>query len=198
MNYLVFNTNADTLQTTIYGTDTDELKPIAVDANGMFLFSPLSQITVTASNLDIRNLTPSRDTVSVTANNLDIRDLNGAQDSVQKQSCGFVEQTITATAPSGSTAYLVRDIGPYSQNSYFIRNTGSSTITVSMQIAPLDDPSYYFTAAGPTTTAGPKGKERGSLAAVPRFAHRERPPSPGCRVMGGGRVSLWNQSSIFT
>ena len=150
MNYLVFNTNADTLQTTIYGMDTNELKPIAVDSNGMFLFSPLSEITVTATNLDIRNLTPSRDTVSVTAANLDIRDLSGTRDSVQKQSCGFVEQSITTTAPSGTNSFLVRDIGPYSSNSYFIRNTGSSTITVTMQIAPLDDDNYYFNVAGPT------------------------------------------------
>ena len=155
MNSLVFNRNADILQTTIYGVDNDELRPIAVDPDGRFLFSPLSEITVTATNLDIRDLTPSRDTVSVTATDLDIRNLDGAQDSVQKYGCAFVEATITTTAPAGTTAYLVRDIGPYSQNSYFIRNNGASTITVSMQIAPVDDANFYFTAAGPTAvTAG--------------------------------------------
>ncbi|ADY56329.1 hypothetical protein Sgly_2036 [Syntrophobotulus glycolicus DSM 8271] len=143
MNYLIFNTSAENLKAVIYGMDDNEPKPIAVDADGLFLFSPLSEITVTANNLDIRSLSSARDSVVVTANNLDIRDLSGTQDSVQLYNLGFVEESLSTTAPSGTSFLLTKDISAYRENSYFIRNTGSSTITVTLQIAPVDSNAYY-------------------------------------------------------
>jgi len=142
-NYLVFNSDASKLKTMIYGIDGSAFKPIAVDSNGKFLFSPLSIITVTATDLDIRNLSSAQDSILVVATSLDIRNLSGTQDSVQISSLGFVEDTISTTVASGTTYLLTKDISQYSQNSYFIRNNGSSSITVTLQVAPIDTDIYY-------------------------------------------------------
>ena len=124
MNDLVFNNTAENLQTAFYGLYGAVYKPIAVDSNGYFLFSSLSVITITATNLDIRNL-------------------RGTQDSVQVSSMGFVEDNVTMTVPSGTNFVLTENISLYSENSFFIRNTGPATVTVTLQVAPLDNPSYY-------------------------------------------------------
>ncbi|KGK90939.1 hypothetical protein DP73_05660 [Desulfosporosinus sp. HMP52] len=142
-NYLVFNCDASKLKTMIYGVDGNQFRPIAVDSSGMFLFSPLSIVTVTATNLDIRSLSSDQDSVFVVASNLDIRNLSGTQDSVQVSSQGFVEDTITTTVASGTTYLLTKNISQYSQNSFFIRNNGSSTINVTLQVAPVDIETYY-------------------------------------------------------
>ncbi len=144
MNNLVFNNTAEILNATFFGVSGDEFLPVAVDENGLFLFSPQSIITITATNLDIRDLSFATDSVTVTAANLDIRDLSGTQDSVAVSSMGFVEQNVTQTIPSGTTILLPRNISPYSENSFFIRNTGGASITVIVQIAPVDDSSYYI------------------------------------------------------
>lgn len=144
MNNLVFNNTAKKLNAAFFGIHESEYIPVAVDENGLFLFSPLSIITVTASNLDIRDLDYTVDSVTVTATSLDIRSLNGAQDSVAISSVGFVEQSVTQTVPSGITFLLTRDISNYSENSFFVRNTSGGTITVTVQIAPVDDTNFYM------------------------------------------------------
>ncbi len=153
MNNLVFNNTAEKLNATFFGVFGSEYKPVAVDEDGLFLFSPLSIITVTATDFDIRSLSYTLDSVTVTATNLDIRDLSGTQDSVAVSSMGFVEQSVTQTVSAGTTSLLTRDISPYSENSYFIRNTGGATITVTVQIAPVDDASFYINHTTPQTVA---------------------------------------------
>lgn len=151
MNNLVFNNTAKNLNATFFGVYGNEYKPVAVDENGLFLFSSLSLITITATNLDIRSLHFATDSVTVTATNLDIRDLSGTQDSVAVSSMGFAEDTVTQTVSSGTTALLVKNISPYGENSYFIRNTGGATLTVSAQIAPADSGTFYVDSATPVT-----------------------------------------------
>ena len=142
-NYLVFNNAANELKATVYGVSGSEFKPISVDSSGRFLFSPLSSITVTATDLDIRNLNASQDSIAVTATDLDIRNLSGTQDSVQVSSNGFVEDTLSTSVATGTVYLLTKNISQYRENSYFIRNTGASSITVTLQVAPVDSDIYY-------------------------------------------------------
>lgn len=152
MNFLVFNRSAENLKTAIYGRHDGNMVAVATDEQGNFVFSPTSLVTVTATNFDIRNLTSARDTVNVTASNFDIRSLNGAQDSVQVSAKGFLEVRETVTVASNTTSYLLtRDIGGYSQSSFFLRNTNATgSITVTLEIAPVNDNNYYisFTSMG--------------------------------------------------
>jgi hypothetical protein len=124
MNYFVFNNNPDSLRSSIYGSDGTQLRAVAVDSSGEIILSPNTVISVTATDLDIRNLT-------------------GATDSVLVYGQNFVEDTVTTTVPSGTTYLMVKDISPYRQNSYFIRNNGSSSVTVTLQIAPVNSDTYY-------------------------------------------------------
>lgn len=155
MNFLIFNRSAENLKTAIYGSHDGAPVAVATDALGNFVFSPTSLITVTATNFDIRNLTGARDTVNVTASDFDIRSLNGAQDSVQVSAKGFAEVQATATVASNTTSYLLtRDIGGYSQNSFFLRNTNAAgSITVTLEIAPVDDDNYYVASASAGVSA---------------------------------------------
>lgn len=143
MNNLVFNNTAKKLYATIFGVYQNSYLPVALDSDGLFLFSPESVITITATDLDIRQLRYTIDSVTVTASNLDIRPLNGAEDSVTVAARVFVEQNITQTVSSGTTFILERNISPYSQNSFFVRNTSGATITLIAQVAPTNDNSYY-------------------------------------------------------
>ena len=156
MNNLVFNKHARSLKAAIYGQYSDEPVPIAADVDGNFVFSPASEITVTASNFDIRNLTSTRDTVNVTATDFDIRSLSGTQDSIAISTKGFIEAQATQTIGSNTTAFLLtREIGAYAQNSYFLRNTNvTGSITVTLQIAPVDDGDYYVSSAASAVSAG--------------------------------------------
>lgn len=142
-NYLIFNNDASNLKTIIYGVNGKIIKPLAVDSSGRFLFSSSSVITVTATNLDIRNLNSAQDSMLVMATDLDIRNLSGIQDSVQVSSEGFVEDSITTTVAAGTTYLLTKNVGQYRENSFFIRNNGSSSITVTLQIAPENNDIYY-------------------------------------------------------
>jgi hypothetical protein len=154
MNFLVFNTDAANLKTSIYGANGSDLLPVAVDANGRFLFSPDSEITVVADNLDIRDLSSATDSVTVVADNLDIRDLNGSQDSVSVYGSEFLQASVTVAVSSGNNYLLAQDIGPYRQNSFFLRNLGGSTVTIAAQIAPIDDSSYYMDTGSTVAVAG--------------------------------------------
>ena len=171
MNFLIFNRSAESLKTAIYGQYNQDVVAIATDAQGNLIFSPSSQITVTATNFDIRNLTSARDTVNVTATDFDIRNLSATQDSVQVGAKGFLEVQTTATIPSNTTTYLLtQDIGGYSQNSYFLRNTsGSGSITVTLEIAPVDNATYYvpFTA----TSVAANSNYLTAVATLMRYAH---------------------------
>ncbi len=170
MNNLVFNKHARGLKAAIYGQYSDEPVPIAADVDGNFVFSPASEITVTASNFDIRNLTSARDTVNVTAADLDIRSLSGTQDSIAISAKGFIEVPATQTVGANTTAFLLtREIGAYAQNSYFLRNTNvTGSITVTLQIAPVDDTDYYVSSAATGVSAG--GNYLAAVGTLMRYA----------------------------
>lgn len=150
MNNFVFNNAAKELRTVFYGMNGSNYIPISVESDGLFRFSDLSPVTVTASNLNIRNLTTARDAVNVVATNLDIRDLTATQDSVAIGAMGFVEATTTITVSSGTTNLLPRNVGAYSENSYFIRNLSGGTVTVTIMVAPVDDDNFYVAVSTPT------------------------------------------------
>ena len=144
MNDLVFNNTANTLNTIFYGVYGTQVKPVAVDSSGMFIFSSTNPVTITATDLDIRNLNYTTDSVTVTATDLDIRNLNGAQDSIQIYNVSFTEDNVTQTVSAGTTSLLTKDISNYSENSYFLRNTGGATLSVILQIAPINDNNFYY------------------------------------------------------
>jgi hypothetical protein len=96
-NNLVFNGVAENLQMMMNGIDgTSVPRRILTDSSGQMLIT--GSVTVTAENLDIRDLNGATDsisvfnTVTVTAENLDIRNLAGATDFVS------VFNTVTVTA----------------------------------------------------------------------------------------------------
>ncbi|MGI6005106.1 MAG: DUF6385 domain-containing protein [Christensenellales bacterium] len=171
MNFLVFNRSAENLKTAIYGRYNEDTVPIATDEQGNFIFSPASLVTVTASNLDIRNLTSARDTVNVTAVDFDIRSLSDTQDSVRIGAKGFVETMTTVNVSSNATVYLLtQEIGAYSQNSYFLRNTNSllGSVTVALEIAPVGDDDFYISTSA--TSVGPSSNFLAAVATLMRFA----------------------------
>lgn len=184
MNELVFNTFPDNLKTEIYGADGSVLRVVAVDSQGRFLFSPDSVITVTADDLDIRPLSAATDSVLVTASGLDIRPLSGLSDSVTLYGNAFVEDSVT-TAVSGTTALLTRDISPYWENSFFIRNLSAGvTLNLAIQVAPVNDPDFFTTIAGGTGSISGIGNFLGAVTVPMRFARLL------VTVTGGGSASV--------
>lgn len=107
--------------------------------------------------------------MNVTATDFDIRNLSGTQDSVAVSAKGFVEVQATLSVPPSTTMYLLtQDIGPYAQNSYFLRNTGGGSVTVSVEIAPVDDADFYV--SGGTTGVGASSNYLSAVATLMRYA----------------------------
>ena len=126
-NNLIFNKVASQLVTLINGqTAGGVATPILTAADG--------SITVTASNLDIRDLNSATDSVTVTVSNLDIRDLNFATDSVTVtasnldiRDLNFATDSVTVTADNLD----IRDL-----------NFATDSVTVGSYIFTTDNASY--------------------------------------------------------
>ncbi|MTI48994.1 DUF6385 domain-containing protein [Sporosalibacterium faouarense] len=106
-NNIVFNEVASQLKTQIYGNNGGTAVPLSVDGSG--------NLTFTATNLDIRSLSPTTDTVSVTATDFDIRSLSPTTDTVTVTATDFdirglspTTDTVTVTA----TDFDIRGLSP--------------------------------------------------------------------------------------
>jgi len=157
MNFLAFNNTARRLYATLFGTSGAEVLPVAVDNEGNLLLSSDGAVTVTATDLDIRDLNYSTDSVTVTATDLDIRNLTGAQDSVAVARMGFAELSVSGTVGTGTVYALATDISGYGENSFYVRNMGGNAITVTVQIAPVDDAGYYTASSSQSVTTSSPG-----------------------------------------
>jgi hypothetical protein len=157
MNFLTFNNTAKKLNATLFGMNGINVLPIAVDGEGNLLLSSEGAVTVTASNLDIRDLNYATDSVTVTATDLDIRNLTGTLDSVAVARMGFAELSASGTVGTSTVYALVTDISGYSGNSFYVKNLSGSAITVTVQISPIDDTSYYTTSSSQSVTTSTPG-----------------------------------------
>ena len=146
MNELVFNTSCENLHAAGYGQNGGSARALSADGNGVLEISPAT-LNITAANLDIHNLTAAADQITITAVDLDIRNLSGAQDSLQIYSRFTATDSVSATLLALQTVnLLVENVGTYKKNTYFIKNTSIGVaVTISLQLAPLDNDSYYVT-----------------------------------------------------
>lgn len=152
MNFLVFNNTAKKLSATIYGVNGADHLPVAVDSGGKLLLSSQGAVEVTATDLDIRNLSDTTDSVRVSATDLDIRALAASIDSVAIGKMGFAELSVTGTVGTTTVYALTTNISAYSENSFFVMNAGGATMTMTVQIAPVDSAGYYIASSTNSVT----------------------------------------------
>ena len=151
------------------------------------ILSPSLNVAVTASNLDIRDLTPARDTVAITASNLDIRDLTGPQDAVTNWGSAYVQASQSSPIPILGTVYLLeQDMAPYSQNTFIVANNLGIAVTIQLQVAPANIDSYYTDDGGSFSLLG-----NSRLVLVPSVLMRY------ARVRVRGVLSLGNVSAYY-
>ena len=164
-NNLVFNKVASQLQTLINGVNgsgtatpilTDDTGKISITATNLdirHLNATDDTVTVTATNLDIRDLSYTTDSVTVTATNLDIRNLNATDDTVTVTATNFdirhlngTDDTVTVTA----TNFAIRDLS-YTTDSVTVTatnldirnlNATDDTVTVTATNFDIRDLSY--------------------------------------------------------
>ncbi len=150
MNGLIISPNAVKLRMGGFGKPEQDIPPIpiATDGQGRMILSPELDLQVQSNGLDIRPLVESSDSVTATASNLFIRGLDGVQDSLSFNREASVAANQTSSVPILSTVYfLPTDTGAYRQNTFYVRNTGlvSVAVTVTLEIAPVNDSAYYVT-----------------------------------------------------
>jgi hypothetical protein len=144
MNKDVSSNEAGRLKLQAQGRNGETDLPLATDAQGRLILSPTLNVAIQADNLNIRDLTVARDSLAVSASTLDVRDLNGSQDSVQLQSRTFAEDSDSGTIVAlGSMNFLPKDVSKYAGNYYVVRNVGGVGLTVTLQIAPVNNDNYY-------------------------------------------------------
>lgn len=148
MNNYIFNTQIKHLLMVGYGkSEPDGLfAPVVTDSTGKMILSPDLTIEAEADALDIRHLNGIQDSSSVTVANLDIRDLAGTRDNLElfRQSFDTATESGVIVAASARN-FLPRDISAYRGNTFYVRNTSalSVSVTVTLQIAPINDDNYY-------------------------------------------------------
>lgn len=138
------NNAVDRLSLQIQGNIGETNLPFVTDEQGRFILSPTLSTDIVAENLSIRDLTPTRDNLEIGATDLDIRNLSGTRDSVMIYGRDFAEGVESGTIVAlGARNFLPRDISVYGSNHYEVINTGGVGVTVTVQIAPVDNDNYY-------------------------------------------------------
>jgi hypothetical protein len=149
MNNIIASNDASKLQAAVYGMQGTGLNPIAVDPLGKQIFSSPSIAQITAENFDIRNLSAARDRLSITARDLDIRNLNGSQDSINLYNRASAEASESGFILALATKnFLTRNVSMYRSNTYDVVNQGGVAVTINLQLAPIDNDSYYINDGG--------------------------------------------------
>ena len=170
---------------TVQSTDLDIRNLVAgqdtVDVNTVG--SILSNVTVQATDFEIRDLASGKDTVdigntvTVQSTDLDIRNLVAGQDTVDigtvagiinsnVSSRSFVEDNVNLGALTNTTGTtLEEDISTFTSYSYFIRNTGSDTVQITVEGSPVLDDSYYVA----IESAQPVGGGASAIIATGKF-----------------------------
>ena len=178
----------------VYGNDGTTNRVILTNASGQTDIRPLTtadQVTVSATNLDVRDLTNATDNVlvygndgttnriiltnasgqtdirpltaadqvTVSATDLDIRDLSSATDSVTAiVSVSHTEPAADNVTTSDTYAGTGQDVSTWRTFSFFIENTSATAVsgTVKIQISPdntkwVDDGAEYILEQNETT-----------------------------------------------
>ncbi len=148
MNNHIFNNQVKHLLMAGYGHSepNEAFTPVVTDNIGQMILSPDLTIAVEAEGLDIRNLEESRDSASITVSNLDIRNLSGIRDNLNLYDNSFVEASESGVIVALSTRnFLATDTSPYSKSTFYVRNNSalSVSVTVTLQIAPINSDNYY-------------------------------------------------------
>ncbi len=187
INNHIFNEAPQQLHSQIYGESGAQSMYFTTDSQGRMILSPSLHAAVTASNLNIHNLNPARDTAAITASNLDIRGLAGPGDSVSNWGSAYVQASQSSPVPILGTVYLLpRDMAPYSQNTFIASNNLGVAVTIQLQIAPADNASYYINDGSSFSLLG-----NSRLVLVPSVLMRY------ARVMVTGLLSLGSVSVYY-
>lgn len=146
MNGLIHNNNTHPLAATPYGLDSSSSAyPLQTDSSGKLLLAqPIWQIS--GNNVDVRNLTPTRDTIGIQGSDIPIRSLTPSQDFVTCQSQNNVVTTQSGTVPLllAPLLLLVTDMSNYSNNTFWVRNTGVGiAVSITLQLSPINTDAYY-------------------------------------------------------
>jgi len=168
-NYRVFTEQASDFKSLVYGNDGTTDRVLLTDSSGALAIyadtaldveiTSSTTLTVTATDLDIRDITNATDSILVygndgTSNRVLLTDTSGNMQTVlyRRQATDTSEEGLsTATDFAGSTA---RDIGEQSQVTFAVKNTGTTYgATVKIQLSPnnsdwIDDTAETNISAG--------------------------------------------------
>lgn len=193
-NRIMFSTTPEDLKTKIYGDNSGTSTAIKVASDGSVSVTGTvgiaGDVTFTATDLDIRNLSYTQDAVSiygydgsayqriktaadgsvsvtgtvgiagdvtVNATDLDIRNLSYTQDLIAIGGRRLIESSDTTTIVNQSTGGVTftTDTSICSEASFFIKNTGSNPIGINLEVSPTDDASYFVDDGAATVTVAP-------------------------------------------
>ncbi len=140
-NYKVFQDVPASLRARLHGVDGATDVAIVVDPSGVLAIQDNnSSLTVDATNLDIRDLTNTSDTVQIfgsdgTVNRAILTDATGRLQMMMVAS--FSEATESVGTTTGFTGSTGRDISTVPNYSWFVSNTGAlNAADVQLEISP--------------------------------------------------------------
>lgn len=131
----------------IYGTDGTDKRQIKTDNNGRIEVASIQSevdVNITNTDLDIRDLSNSQDSILVYGNDgsdnrVIATDTEGLIKIVNAKR-SFESELFAEKATSNSYTYLsFKDVSMYSDYVFYVKNTGSNSATIEIQISPSDD-----------------------------------------------------------
>ncbi|MEW6031567.1 MAG: DUF6385 domain-containing protein [Bacillota bacterium] len=165
-NYRVFTEQASDLKALVYGSDGTTNRVLLTNASGALGIYSQTSLDVTATNLDIRDITNASDSILVygndgTTNRVLLTDSSGNMQTMVYRR--LATDTYEANLATGDTyaGATARNVGEQSQFSFAIKNTGASNgATVKLQISPnnsdwIDDSAETNVGAGSTIAMAP-------------------------------------------
>ncbi|MCX7694120.1 MAG: DUF6385 domain-containing protein [Caloramator sp.] len=131
----------------IYGTDGTDKRQIKTDNNGRIEVASIQSdvdVNITNTDLDIRDLSNSQDSILIYGNDgsnnkVIATDTEGLIKIVNAKR-SFESELFADKATSNSYTYLsFKDVSMYSDYVFYVKNTGSNSATIAIQISPSDD-----------------------------------------------------------
>jgi len=143
------NLSENTDNISIYGTDGTNKIQIKTDINGKLEISSIENdvdVNITNTDLDIRNLSYTQDSIVIYGNDgTDNRVISTDSEGVIKVSTvkrGFTSTTNTDLTTSDSYTYLsFIDVSIYSEYVFYVKNTGSNSADIVIEISPTNQAS---------------------------------------------------------
>lgn len=135
-NYVVFNPQPDQLKVQVFGSDATNA--LSTTDGRLNIESISADVSVTVTDLDIRDLAYTQDTVRVYGSETYALETTNGWANILHRSRYFTSDTATTVTGTSATytGLLAQDVSDKTNVSFAVHNTGAAQISVRIDVSP--------------------------------------------------------------